>query len=585
MKRLVILLFLSFASVLRAEELTSVEIPPCGIACTYGVLDNFGLNVSLSDIAKRHKYLFPDGDAFRMPLSNLQMLIQSFGLHTLALQGDLAALDKSYLPAILCITNKPDGERYPVGHVVLLKDIQGNTATCVDYQAGIETYSLSLASLQVISEGKVILVSKESVSLPFFWMLVALWLTVFTSTFGLICIAYSCRRDRKKTLSLIHPSTKIALVLITLLVCGSGCDKKKLESSFPESNATIPYTSAPPKSRRINPLTLAFPEKSHGGSLLLFDRYVQNIGDFQVGRDYSKFGPGGAIAEFEFPFTVGNKNVVIEKIDASCGCVVADSSIIGQELSVGSEQSLKFTMDLRERCGEFFSFVNVTTKPESKEPIMLKMVVIVKQLPKIVPPELHCRGEVGKKVENIELNVFYLRDESAAKMDIDFESSDYGRLRLVHSESSSKASIIHPKEIQDRIHLKFDSKDIYPLGQHEDELTIRFNCGFEPITVPVKIKVVPSVALAVERLFVGEVAPGEKKTMSVRVTLNDSSQTPEINIISTDEGVQVKFDERTMKLHVAIQAPQTVGRFEKKIRLTFDSEESAFDFSISGIVL
>jgi hypothetical protein len=241
-------------------------------------------------------------------------------------------------------------------------------------------------------------------------------------------------------------------------------------------------------------------------------------------------------------------------------------------------------MDLRGRCGEFFAFANIVIKPEPKEPIMLKMIVFVKQLPEVIPSEIRCRSIVGKKIENTELNVHYQRDKSVDKMEIDLAKSDFGAFNLVHSDFTSESSIISSTEIRDRVLLKLESKEPYVLGQHEDKLTISFKNNFEPIVVPVKIQIVPSVTLTVDRLFIGEVRPEEEKTVPIRITINEPNQVPNVRVISADEDIQTRFDEKTMKLFVTVKAPQATGRFEKKMRLTFGAEDSAFDFPISGIV-
>jgi hypothetical protein len=205
-------------------------------------------------------------------------------------------------------------------------------------------------------------------------------------------------------------------------------------------------------------------------------------------------------------------------------------------------------------------------------------------LPEVVPSEMRCRGVVGKILENVELNVHYRRDKSVDKMEIDFEKSDFSAFKLVHSDFTSNVSIIPSTEWQDRVLMRLESKESYVLGQHEDKFTIYFKNDFEPIIIPVKIQIVPSVTLAVDRLFIGEVRPEEEKTMPIRVTINESNQIPNVHVISADKDIQTRFDEKIMKLFVTVKAPQATGRFEKKMRLTFGAEDSAFDFPISGIV-
>ena len=279
-----LLLFL-FTSVTLAEEVVLLEIPPCGIASAYGMFVNLGLEVSLNDVTLRCQDFFPEDDPRQMPISHLQTLIQSFGLHTLAVKSDLATLDSSYLPAILCIINTPSGSPLPVGHVVLLRDIQGNTAVFTDYQVGVETRSAPLAQLQTISGGNMILVSKKPISLPFPWVLVALWLTVFTSVLGLAYVAYSWWQSGQKTKRPPFHAVEKALMLLAVLLSAGGCGKKssipdiELKTSETVAEATMFHVDTPSKPKAINPFKYVFPERSPTDSLLLFEKHVQDPGE------------------------------------------------------------------------------------------------------------------------------------------------------------------------------------------------------------------------------------------------------------------------------------------------------------------
>jgi hypothetical protein len=84
MERLLLLLLPLFSFIVQAGAMQTVEVPPCGIASAYGAFVNLGVEVSLNDVAQRYQDLFPDKAPRVMPLSHLQELIQSFGIHTLA---------------------------------------------------------------------------------------------------------------------------------------------------------------------------------------------------------------------------------------------------------------------------------------------------------------------------------------------------------------------------------------------------------------------------------------------------------------------------------------------------------------------
>lgn len=596
MKRILLFLFLLTTDITsKADELPYAEIPPCGIACVYAVLAEFDRDVSLNDVSDRYAMLFPEGNPKQMPLAQVQSLIQSFNLHTLAIQGNLASLEPSLLPAILCITHSVEGKLLPIGHAVLLREIRSNHATIIDYQADAESISFPIAQLQILSDGRLILISQKPISLPFPWTFVVYLLTIFTSVAGLCCILHSCFRKKYDNLSSVfHSSQTLVALLLLISLPLVGCRKDSslsIVSSSDEVSVDSNKASASSKSivqaeqsiqyKHIKPND---PTKPSSDPVLLFEKSQQNYGKVQCGNDTPKTEPDGSKVEFIFPFTVGKEEVQIEKIETSCGCVISDSPLIGKILPASSEQSLKFVMDLYDRCGEFTAHANIITNPKSLEPIMLRMDVFVKQVPEVVPSKLLCRGVVGKKA-NVELNINYRRDKSVDKMELDMEKSDFGIFHVVRFQLNSEAVIAQQKEWRDHARICLETKDPVTLEQAKQKLNICFKGDFSPIDVPVKFQVEPKIQLAVNRLFIGEIGKGEEKNIRVRVVVNDSISPPSVRIMSADEGVSARFDEKEKRVSIKVTAPQVQGRFEKHLRISLGTDDSEIDFPISGIMV
>lgn len=54
---------------------------------------------------------------------------------------------------------------------------------------------------------------------------------------------------------------------------------------------------------------------------------------------------------FEFPFAVNDdRDIVIQKVEASCGCTIPDENILNKKLSPSSKHSLVLTMDVHGRA-------------------------------------------------------------------------------------------------------------------------------------------------------------------------------------------------------------------------------------------
>jgi hypothetical protein len=570
----------------------SLEVPPCGIASVYGILLHFEQETTLDTIRNRFNELYPNTDPTIMSLAQLDHLFASFGLHTLAVKTRLSELHNDQLPAIICVTNTIDGQQLPVAHVLLLRQINGDTAILTDYQVGVTPFEIPLNDLQNMSEGQILLVDSKSISIHSTWNVIASILTILTSLVGIIAVLLSCWRsynhENKK-----HTATPSCLLTVLILVCCcllTGCDADNTSSdstwetqavieNSPSKSKTTSTSSDEKNSSIVYPPSV--PKSSPANSLLHFENCINDYGVFLCGRDHFKIGEGGKKIEFEFPFTVGKIDVIIEKIDSSCGCVVSDQNIIDKNLPSLTKQTVKLVMDVGGRSGRQSAYTRIVTKPESPQPIMLKTEVFVKQLPDI-PRDLQIRGLVGKKID-AEININYLRDKTLPQVELDLEHCDFADFQVRSTNVTSRKSIDMPSEMRDHMLLELESKKKYNIGKYETEITLAWKeKDFSPVQIPLKIQIEPKFRLSLDRAFVGEVNPGETKTIFVRLVSNDVTQTAKINTVPKTDGVTVKQEDD--KMVVTVKTPEQAGRFEKSLKLTFQGETEPIVFPISGIV-
>ncbi|MDR2346338.1 MAG: hypothetical protein LBE18_09755 [Planctomycetaceae bacterium] len=584
-----IVIFLG-TSGLKADNMF-MELPPCGIASTYGALLHFEQATSLETIRNRFNKLFPDSDPTVMTISQLSNLLCSFGLYTITVQARLSDLCNEQLPAIICITKTIDKQKLPVAHVLLLRQINGSTAILTDYQGGINSRKIHINDLQIMSDGVILLIDSKPISAySTLDMAASIW-TMFTSLVGIVVIL-SFRRNyksenKKCTLMLSHFLTVLFFVCSFLLTGCNSSEPSNISTSTSEikdkNSLTLPGSTS--VSSEEKKLTVIYPPKvplsSPPDSLLHFENCVKDYGVFLCGRDHFKIGEGGKKIEFEFPFIVGNKDVIIEKIDSSCSCVVSDQSIVGKKLTSASEQMLKIVMDVGGICGSQSAYTRIVTKPESPQPILLKTDVFVKQLPE-VPRALQIRSIDSKKVD-MEININYLRDKTLPEIELNLEQCDFADFQIKSNKLTSGKSFDIPNELQDHLLLELESKKEYTIGKYETKITLAWKeKEFSPVQIPIKIQIEPQFRLSLDRAFIGEVNPGETKIFHVRLISNNVNQDAKINVIQNVDNVSVK--QENDKLIVTVKSPDQVGRFEKSIKLNFQGETESIVFPISGIV-
>jgi hypothetical protein len=367
---LTLLLWISCPVVHGEEQQRGSDYPPCGIASTFGIIHCLGGEVTIAEINWHFKELYPDFNPEKMSLSQLDGLIKSFSYHTLAVQVDLHNIAPTYLPAILCITQNPNGEKMPIGHVVILRKIEGNNALITDFQAGQGTRSIPLKELLRFTDGEMLLVSQKPISLPLNDMRLAGQLTIFTGIIGLIIIFLPKKRNfGKKKISVNF----FCFLIITLFSVGCIQNNK--------ANAPI-----------------------------LLKEQMKNHGIF-------RFGIEGERIEFLFSYKVWEKSsVVIKDVQTSCGCLVPDRHSFGNELKPESEHLLKLVMDAHGRSGSHRVQALIITEPPLQEPIVLIMEAFVVQLPHIAPMPLVIQGKPNQKISSTTLNINYLRDKSLSKL-------------------------------------------------------------------------------------------------------------------------------------------------------------------------
>lgn len=259
---------------------------------------------------------------------------------------------------------------------------------------------------------------------------------------------------------------------------------------------------------------------------------------FEMNRiDYGVFDcrGRGEMISFEFPFAVNDdRDIVIQKVEASCGCTIPDENILNKKLSPSSKHSLVLTMDVHGRAGFFTTDALAFTDVAPFSPVLLRMSVFVVREMDINPLPVKFQGKYDKPIEPESIFINHLRDVSVPGYVLDAENCDFGIFTLVDLQSSSEKKRGMSNAVLDHICLILATTERFPIGVHEKKIRLAWKEGDrQPITeIPIQIQIMHPFQLAVDHVYLGNLKAMETGDISVKVLSLDMTNVPKPTIES-----------------------------------------------------
>ncbi len=290
--------------------------------------------------------------------------------------------------------------------------------------------------------------------------------------------------------------------------------------------------------------------------------------------------------ELTFPFVVADSPVVIEGVEGSCGCTVADEELLGRELEPGSRHVLKVSLrPSGDASRTEIVTLNVKTSPPSAAPLVLALRYRVRTPPVVSSRLLRVDAQPGER-PGANFRVTFHRAPDDPQVLLSRSASNWGSFRVDAIDTTTEVE--RSTLPGDRSRLAIDTTSVQLLmpapleiGEHRNRLTLAFSDGSQqPLAVVVSVR--HPYRVVIRQPFVGSLGPGENWSMAIPVRVSNNN----IRVSSVRcDMAGVHADAGEEKLTISGTAPATKGRFTGKLVLEFSLQEiPALEVPFSGIV-
>jgi hypothetical protein len=519
----------------------SVTIPGCGVAAAYGFLQLHGVDAAVSDVTSRFLRLRADVDLDRLSLADVRQVLQSYELRVVSVRADSRDPTALPLPAILYLRPERLRRETDAGHLVLARSADRAAADIVDLTSAEGPFRVPLDALCDTWDGEGIIIASGRSSVGHGWIVAA----IAGALLAVVGAGRAFRRARWKRLPGGGLGGCLPGVAAILLLGASGCG-----------------TREPPVAEE-DPLR--------------FEKIACDLGAVK----------SGAAARCRMRFQVWPTSVVrISQVESSCPCLTSVPDILDRELAPGSTHELELVFEPRELGGPVRGSVVVKTEPPSGRPPVLSVQAVVDHQPAAIN-DIPVLGAPDELV-SVQIPVAHFRSDRDAPLQLDRQRSDLGDFAVVDEARSSKPSRRGgndaPAMVFDRVILTAKARKPLEPGRRVVDFQLAWQGREERSRVPVVVLVEHPFRLRVDRLFLGEVEPGESREVKVEAATRAAAAVAVREVRCEPASWTAKWSKAEGVLTVTVQAPRSAGRFEGYVLLLFDRRLPEVRLTISGIV-
>jgi hypothetical protein len=290
---------------------------------------------------------------------------------------------------------------------------------------------------------------------------------------------------------------------------------------------------------------------------------------FQRTSSYATASAEAASSTHLFPFHVWhNSDVRIRRIARTCACLYVDPPLEGTVLPAGSEQAL--VVRVRRVEGETLlgGVVIIETDPPSPTPIRIQALTMFGARPAVHPAKQTVYFVLGNDLR-FQLTAVLSRPQGSPRLELQARDSDFGPFSLCEQQYSSRVSKTHPQERDppqiDLLKLAFELKSPNWLGKRQYRLTLKWKGGFPPCHAEVTVFGRPPLWPELDRLFCGELKPGQKWQFKLRLRSAPGAEPHLVKVRTDSSFIHCSYSRDTQTLDVVVFAPSRLGRFEGNI--------------------
>ncbi len=276
-----------------------------------------------------------------------------------------------------------------------------------------------------------------------------------------------------------------------------------------------------------------------------------------------------AQVEFIFPFVVWKRSPVrITQVETTCSCTVARSGVVGRELPPGSSGNLRIELRAAERAGPVEQRAIVYTEPAPRVPIILSVRATIIHPAQVVGGKPVVSGIAGGPPPQGVVRVTRLRSPAEAPLELDERSSDLGDLRVIGMQSAHPINL-YTGTIVDNLDIALERHGTPPIGTRDEVIRLAWKNGLPATAVPLTIEVCHPVRPKLERVFLGEVPPGEERSIEVPLEVDGPLDPDAVRLTCRGDLAWARLSQHPWRLVVLARAPRKPGRFEGRVCLEF----------------
>ncbi len=124
-----------------------------------------------------------------------------------------------------------------------------------------------------------------------------------------------------------------------------------------------------------------------------------------------------------------------------------------------------------------------------------------------------------------------------------------------------------PNTIADNIDITLEADGAYPVGVSKTTMRLAWKHGVPPTVAPLKIELRHPIRPALERIFLGELRPGERRTVEVPLEVEGPLSAHSVTLGCEGSIVEAHLSGVPWRLVVLARAPTVPGRFEGQVHL------------------
>lgn len=293
---------------------------------------------------------------------------------------------------------------------------------------------------------------------------------------------------------------------------------------------------------------------------LAFSQYTVDKGVVWV-------GPSPEPLEFAFPFAVWQRTPVrITQVETTCACTVATGDLVGRELPPGASETLRIKLSAGQRAGVVEERALVHSDPASDAPMILSLKATILHPARMLGATPVLSGVAGAGRPRGVVRITRLRSAAEAPLQLEAIDCDQGNLRVIGLESTHSANA-YTNTMADNVDITLEADGAYPIGVSKTTMRLAWKHGVPPTVAPLKIELRHPIRPALERIFLGELRPGEQRTVEVPLEVEGPLAVHSVRLGCEGSIVEAHLSGVPWRLVVLARAPTVPGRFEGQVHL------------------